>query len=178
MYEVKNMPGSLLKVVRFDEAGAKSITTQLAGKELLNKTTSIATPAMEDASAQGINALIVQDVTKAFPGGTAFNSTATATAAQKAAIKTMFDEMGQKGLVWEDGALRNVFVYETRNGLRAGILDTDRIFRFSEIGNQSDSIQALIVQKTYDGLKASGVSPFRATAEDYMDALFRFYYGG
>ena len=179
VYEIKNMPGSLLKLVRFDEAGADSITSQLAGKQLLaTAETNIATPAMEDASAQGVNALIVQDVTKAFPGGKAFNSTDVATAAEKAAIKTMLNEMAKKGLVWEDAALRNTFVYDTPNGLRAGILDTDRIFPFSEIGNQPEGVQMWMALKMHPFLRAAGVHPNRATAEDYMDALYRLYYGG
>ena len=178
LYDIKNMPGSLLKLVTFEKEGADSITTQLAGKELLDKTTSIATPAMQDVSSGGTNALVVQDVTKAFPGETAFDTSSVANAAQKAAIKSMFEEMGKKGLIWEDGGLRNTFVYETPDGPRAGILDTDRIFPFSEIGNQSASIQMLVGQKIYQGLRAAGVNPLRATADDYMDALYRFYYGG
>ena len=180
VYDIKNMPGSLLKVVRNDLGGTQSIEGQIAGNDLLQKA-GIATPAMEDISSGGTNAVLVQDVTKAFPGGTAFNSSdlgKNASPEVKAAMKAMFDKMGKEGLVWEDGALRNSFVYQTPNGLRGGILDTDRIFPFSEIQNQSGGRQISIARKIQAGFKAAGVNPSRATAEDYMNALYRYYYGG
>ena len=49
VYDIKNMPGSLLKVVRNELGGTQSIKGQIAGNELLQKA-SIATPAMEDIS--------------------------------------------------------------------------------------------------------------------------------
>ena len=87
--------------------------------------------------------------------------------------------MGDEGLVWEDGGLRNVFFYTADNGsLSAGILDSDRLFPVSELEAQSDRLQRTLLIRTLSHLEAAGADLRNITARNYMDALFKVYYPG
>jgi hypothetical protein len=172
VYENKNTPGTLLKVIRPDEKGIESLKGQVSGDQLLESAkTGIVTPAIDPVSSGGSNALVMQDVKSMFPGAQTFKPTDSVSALnpqQRAAIQNLYNELGKKGIVWADGQLPNVFLYDTPSGLQAGILDTDRIF----------PVEAFKAQPSYvSGPLFMDVGGRITDAEYMMKMLFNKYYG-
>jgi hypothetical protein len=177
VYDIKNDPGSLLKVVKESTSGAESIQGQLAGTDLVQKA-GIATTSIEDVSSGESNALVTKDVKTAFNRGFVPNLTEPLNGDQRAAVQRLFNQLAQNNLVWEDGGLRNIFFYTDPNGsLEAGILDSDRIFPVSLLKAQPEKVVYGVMNKTGGKLPA-GLPFWNATAQQLMDGLFKYDYPG
>jgi hypothetical protein len=99
------------------------------------------------------------------------------TKAQRRAIKELYDDLGDRGLVWLDGHRGNIFFFHDGKTLRAGILDQDFIYPVRELTPST----ALVMPGTLAGNAAfgplteamyKGGVPARKVTDAAFEALF------
>jgi hypothetical protein len=175
MYAVEGNPNYLVKVIiKEDMEGAQSVGRQLAGQHHLQGNLAAGDPGIPAPrivhgtvrGPAGRPALVVENLKGprwAARGAKLGLRRSELTRAHLDAIRTLYDDLGRRGLVWIDGHLGNIFFFEEGGVLRAGVVDHDLIFPIDKLAGLN---HALKFRTMYDAAFLHNQA-----AKDALDAI-------
>ena len=180
VYELPKNPNQVVKIGSDNGITPPSFPRQMTGTQLL-KAAGIATPGVELATAAGGSPpiLLMDNIFSKWPGARVLSDVGDLSGPQVQAVEGLFQQIGNKGLIWIDGKPSNVFLYEANGGLRAGVVDADMIFAAADWKAQPQAVQQNLVNVLMSAGKMSlilGGGPINAN--QIMQALFDLRYGG
>jgi hypothetical protein len=196
VYEASNQPGKVIKISKPVETSGTSKTNmpadggytfprQQAGSRELQRA-GIPTPNIDFAqnASPGPSYMIMDNVNTKWPGARLAsqiaNQMSDLSGPEIQAIKNLYNKIIANNLVWPDGHLGNIFLYDGANGIEAGVLDADMIFPASEAAVQDAWVKDYLVQPM---MQAGGFNVVKFvnggyTSSEMMQTLWNSRFGG
>lgn len=175
----KGVPGEgwLLKVSKDLPNATEAMENQVKGSKIL-KSVGVPTPEIRDVhlgSPDEPSFLTIKDIHE-YPGGKLFDAADGAYAQQRAAVKQMYDELGKKGLVAPDLHRKNIFFFQEKGKLKAGVIEADPIYKASELNNQTVRVRNQTAGYLMEVGKQNLVLGANPDGVKIMDAIFNKWY--
>ena len=133
LYEIPETP-NLLKIIHRggDLGGPGAVQRQVAGDELLRRA-GLASPRILEHGAQPPFAIVENIFKGQWAARGARLADRVLSNEERAAVKQLYEQMGDRGLVWLDGHRGNVFFYQEGGRFKAGVLDQDFIYPYEAL---------------------------------------------
>lgn len=179
VYKIEGRPNELFKIIHKtgERGGGAAVKRQLAGRTLITAgPRPLPTPGVISS---GLDPpyLIVENIYAgpwAAKGANAVGN-GPLTKAERQAIKKLYDDLGNRGLVWVDGHRGNIFFFHDGEILKAGILDQDFIYPVRELTLDSVVPDTLFgtpaLEPLIDAMNRGGV-PARKLTDAAFESLF------
>jgi hypothetical protein len=185
VYKIPGRPNELLKVIHStkDLGGAGAVLRQARGSKLLDDANMPNARVLESPTKEALESgaappyLIVENLHAGqWAAKGAEMAKGEATKAQRTAVEKLYTDMGDRGLVWLDGHLNNVFFYREGRTLKAAILDQDFIYPFNELKKDIDAPATLLGTPAMHSLSNALTNPGSISAGKLMSEFFESLY--
>lgn len=183
VYKLPDEPGKVIKIGNTGVDSAPSFIRQLDGYNKIRETNAAPTPnnynARTNVPQNKPSMIIADNIFEKWPGAQIVSDLGNLTGQQLQALKGLYDDLASKGFVWNDGHSSNAFFYQTPNGLKAGMVETDGLVQGSSLpeiqalndASQVEKLTSIMQEMNYSGLYQA------FNPQQVMNAMFQWRFG-